>query len=41
MEKEDNDMKDIFATLNYAFEKISENDILKDAGYDSLKRMVI
>lgn len=33
-------MKDIFATLNYAFEKISENDILKDAGYDSLKRMV-
>ena len=33
-------MKDIFATFNYACEKISENGYMKDAGYNSLKRMV-
>lgn len=33
-------MKDIFASFNYACEKISENGYLKDAGYSSLKRMV-
>ena len=33
-------MKDIFATFNYACEKISEDGVLKTAGYDSLKRMV-
>lgn len=33
-------MKDIFATFNYACEKISENGFMKSAGYSSLKRMV-
>lgn len=33
-------MKDIFATFNYACEKISENGFMKPAGYSSLKRMV-
>lgn len=33
-------MKDIFATINYAYEKISENGYMKAAGYGSLKRMV-
>lgn len=33
-------MKDIFATFNYACEKISENGVMKTAAYTSLKRMV-
>ena len=33
-------MKDIFATFNYACEKISENSFMKSAGYSSLKHMV-
>lgn len=33
-------MKDIFNGFNYACEKISEDSVLKTAGYDSLKRMV-
>lgn len=34
-------MKDIFATLNYAKEKISENSYFKEAGYESIQRMVL
>ena len=33
-------MKDIFATFTYACEKISENGVLKAAGYSEIKRMV-
>lgn len=33
-------MKDIFNGFYYACEKISENGVLKTAGYDSLKQMV-
>lgn len=33
-------MKDIFAGFTYACEKISENGVMKTAGYSSLKRMV-
>jgi len=33
-------MKDIFAGFLYAREKISENGVMKAAGYSSLKRMV-
>lgn len=33
-------MKDIFATFEYACEKISESGCLKTAGYSALKRMV-
>ena len=33
-------MKDIFASFNYACEKISENGVMKTAAYSSLKRMV-
>lgn len=34
-------MKDIFAGFEYACEKISENGCLKEAGYESLKQMVL